>query len=122
MSHPYEPGKADQIRRKVRNQRLIAENFAPLPAAKPDRFEGIVKGLIDKMLAYNTQQEAVYAFQKLDPGAAPSIIRLVNDRRPLMLKHTQFRNTASEAFEGILHDRPKVAIEAFTPAEGWPRG
>jgi hypothetical protein len=111
---PYEPGKAEQVRREVLNQRLIADSFAKLPAAKPDEFEGAVKGLIAKMLAEKTQQEAVYALQRLDPRAAPSIIRLMDDRRPLVLKHTQFLNTAPGAFEGIVHYGPVVAVDALS--------
>jgi hypothetical protein len=46
---PFDPDKAEQLRKEVSNQRLIAENFARLPAAMPDNLQGTVKALIDEM-------------------------------------------------------------------------
>jgi hypothetical protein len=115
---PYETKKAENLKQEVYNQHLIVESFAKLPAARPDKFEGPVKDLINKMLVKETQQEAVYALQRLGPRAAPSIIRLMDDRRPLPLDHTSFLNTSGKGFEAIMHYGPKVALEALAVVLG----
>jgi hypothetical protein len=109
---PYDAKKAESLKQEVRNQRLIAENFAKLPAAKPDEFEGPVKELISKMLVKETQQEAVYALQKLDPRAAPSIIRLMDDDRTLPRKRTLFINPPG-FFETYRHYSPGVVVDVL---------
>lgn len=111
---PFEPAKAERLRSEALNQRLVVKNFARLPAARPDGFEGAVKGLIGKMLARETQLEATYALQRLDPRAAPSIIRLMDDRRPLAVKHMEILNTAPGAFEGITHYGPELVVDALS--------
>jgi hypothetical protein len=113
-----EPGKAEQLRKEALNQRAIAKDFARLPAARPDEFEGTVRRLINKMLAEGTQQQAVYELQRLDRRAAPSVIRQMDDRRTLPDKHTQFINTHPHGFEGILHYSPKVVVDALATVLG----
>jgi hypothetical protein len=110
----FEPDKAEQLRKEISNQRVIADNFARLPAATPDNLQGTVKALIDEMTDPATQQDAVWRLQRLGPRAAPSIIRLMDDRRPLPSKHTMFINTHPKAFEGITHYGPKVVVDALT--------
>ena len=46
---PFEPDKAEQLRKEVSNQRLIKEDFARLPAAMPDNLHGTVRAVIDEM-------------------------------------------------------------------------
>ena len=111
---PFEPDKAERLRREVSNQRLITENFAGLPAAMPDNLHGTVKALIDEMTDGATQQDAVWRLQRLGQRAAPSIIRLMDDRRPLPLKGTMFINNNPKAFEGISHYGPKVVVDALS--------
>ena len=110
---PFEPDRAELLRKEVTNQRLITENFARLPAAMPDNLHGTVKALIDEMTNEATQQDAVWRLQRLGPRAAPSIIRLMDDRRPLPLKRTMFINNHPKAFEGITHYGPKVVVDAL---------
>ena len=111
---PFEPDKAERLRREVSNQRLITENFAGLPVAMPDNLHGTVKALIDEMTDGATQQDAVWRLQRLGPRAAPSIIRLMDDRRPLPLKGTMFINNNPKAFEAISHYGPKVVVDALS--------
>ena len=110
---PFGPNRAELLRKEVSNQRLIQENFARLPAAKPDDLQATVRALIDKMTDESTQQDAVWRLQRLGPRAVPSIIRLMDDRRPLPLKGTMFINNSPNAFEGISHYGPKVVVDAL---------
>jgi hypothetical protein len=110
---PFELAKAEQLRKEVSNQRLINEDFARLPAAMPDDLQGTVSALIGEMTYGATQQDAVWRLQRLGPRAAPSIIRLMDDRRPLPLQRTMFINNHPQAFEGISHYSPKVVVDAL---------
>ena len=110
---PFEPDKAEQLSKEASNQRIIEENFARLPAGMPDDLQGTVSTLIDEMTDEDTQQDAVRRLQRLGPRAAPSIIRLMDDRRPLPLNRTMFINNHPKAFEGISHYRPQVVVDAL---------
>ena len=110
---PFEQDKLEQLRKEIANQRFINKNFAQLPVATPDNLQGTVKDLIDEMTDEATQQDAVRQLQRLGPRAAPSIIRLMDDRRPLPVGHTMFINTNPRAFEGITHYGPKVVVDAL---------
>jgi hypothetical protein len=109
----FEPGKVEQLRKEVSNQWLIKKNFAQLPAAMPDNLQGTVRALIDEMTDEATQQDAVWRLQRLGPRAAPSIIRLMDDRRTLPLTRTMFINNHPKAFEAISHYGPKVVVDAL---------
>ena len=111
---PFEPEKAEQLRKEVSNQRLIQENFAKLPAAMPDNLNEKVSALIEEMTDPATQQDAVWRLQRLGPRAVPSIIRLMDDHRPLPLNRTMFINTNPKAFEGISHYGPKAVVDALS--------
>jgi hypothetical protein len=111
---PFEPDKAEQLRKEVSNQRLIQEDFARLPAATPDNLHGTVRALINEMTNGATQQDAVWQLQRLGPRAAPSIIRLMDDRRPLPLQGTRFINNHPRAFERFAHYHPKAVVDALS--------
>lgn len=98
---PFEPERAERLRKEVSNQRIIEENFARLPAGKPDDLQGTVSGLLDEMTDEATQQDAVWRLQRLGPRAAPSIIRLMDDRRPLPL---EWHNVPQQPSQGIRAD------------------
>ena len=110
---PFDADKAAQLGKEVANQRLIHDNFARLPVATPDHLQGTVRDLIDEMTNNATQQDAVWRLQRLGRGAAPSIIRLMDDRRPLPSNRTMFINNNPKAFEGISHYGPKVVVDAL---------
>lgn len=114
----FEPEKAKRLKKEVLNQRAIAKNFAALPASQPDEFDGAVRGLIDKMLAEQTQQQSVDELQELDKRAARSVIRQMDDRRRLPRRQASFIVTAPNAFEGIAHYSPEMVVDVLKTIAG----
>jgi hypothetical protein len=59
------------------------------------------------------QQELFDALVALGPEAAPAIVTLMDDARPLAHPAISLVNTAPDRFEGLRHYTPKVLTDAL---------
>lgn len=110
---PYNPATTLRIQNEVRNQESVAANFSDLPAARPDAFAPKVKALIEAMTHENSEEQAFAGLEALGVQAVPSIIRLLDDRRRLLIPAIRLQNKARNAFEGARQYRPDVVVDAL---------
>jgi hypothetical protein len=104
---------AASIHREVVNQERIGRHFTNSPAAKPDSLHARVKALITAMLDARTETRAFEQLEAVGTAAVPSIIRLMDDRRPLPVQQISLINKSPQAFEAIRHYGPKVVEDAL---------
>ena len=76
------PRLVASLKEELEHQARIAAFFPRSPAAKPDRYHSRVKAIIEKLHA-SPQQKAVDELDRMGAKAVPSLIRLMDDRRPL---------------------------------------
>lgn len=109
----YSQTAAIAVRQEVQNQRSIVANFPNLKSGKSDKLHSRVQSIIKAMLHEQTQEEAINTLVSLGPVAVPSIIRLLDDRRPLPNRRIRLRNYAPNAFEESRQYRPEVVVDAL---------
>jgi hypothetical protein len=111
------------LREELKNQERIAAVFPRSAAAKPDRYHAQVKRWIGGLFKEATAQPAIDELSKLGVKAVPSLIRLMDDRRPLAKRMLGFPNpprplgappTGSAAdFESHFHFSADLAVDAI---------
>ncbi len=89
---------ADIVQKKAA-ARLLADMGPNVP------IDGKVARLIDRLALRDRDQvqAAVTALEMLGPPAVPSMIRRIDDRRPMPVGVIEFENRAPDAFEGVRH-------------------
>lgn len=80
------------------NVQQIVDQIANLPPGRASRDEQ--QALFDRLIA-------------IGPEAAPTIVALMDDRRPLPMPAISLENHAPDAFEGIRHYTPKQLVDAL---------
>lgn len=103
-----------EISREVENQQRIIKSFPISRSSKPDNLHKKVASLIEQMVDPATESQAFEDLEKMGTSAVPSIIRLMDDRRPLPIKSITLHNNFPNAFEAARHYRPEVVADALS--------
>lgn len=108
-----DPAVVKAVRSEVQNQRRVLTGYPTSKAAQPDSQHQKVKALIEQMLDRRTQEAAFQKLERMGQAAVPSMIRLMDDRRPLPIQQISLENKSPHAFEGIRHYGPKTVVDAI---------
>jgi hypothetical protein len=108
-----EPDVLKAVREEVQNQQRIIATYPRSKAAQPDAQHQKVRALVQQMLDKRTEEAAFEKLEQMGPVAIPSMIRLMNDRRPVPIQSISLVNKSPDAFEGIRHYGPKVVVDAM---------
>jgi hypothetical protein len=107
LSAPQDPA-ADLVQKKAA-QRLLADMGPNMP------IDAKVARLIDRLALRDRQQvqAAVTALEMLGQPAVPSMIRRIDDRRPMPVGVIGFENRSPDAFEGVRHIGVARVVDAL---------
>jgi hypothetical protein len=109
-----EPKLVAAVEDEISRQANIIGAFDQISfAQKDDTIYPKVKDLVDKLVNPTTQDDALRQLEALGTPAIPSIICLMNDRRPLGHRDIEFRNDFPGAFEGSRHYRGANILDAL---------
>lgn len=104
----------NNITSEVENQNRIVESFNGSRSANPDEMHEKVLSLVEEMLDKKTEIWAFDSLEILGKKAVPSIIRLMDDRRPLPIKSIKFTNKSASSLEGVRHYSPELICDALS--------
>ena len=107
----YSTTSADDIRQEVEAQRAILDRG--VTGSERDPLYQTVKALVNGMTNAETEAISFKQLEALGDGAIPSIIALMDDRRPLPVRHIALVNTSPNAFEGLRHYSPELVVDAL---------
>jgi hypothetical protein len=79
----------------------------------PPEDNGAVRRLIDDLTNEKRQAIALQQLESMGMGSAPSIVKLMDDRRPLGQRYVEFRNKATNAFEAHRIYKPELVVDAL---------
>lgn len=101
-----------KVREEIQNQRRVIAAWRRSKDARPDASQKRVQALIHQMLDKGTEETAFQRLEHMGQAALPSMIRLMDDRRPLPIPAIDLENKNPAAFEGIRHYGPAEVVDA----------
>jgi hypothetical protein len=110
---PTTPFVDQQVRQEIANERDILTEFPNSREGAPDDCQDHVASLIKQILVKRSEIDAFAELEELGTPAVPSIIRLMDDRRPLPMKSIELSNHASDSFESTRLYGPKEIVDAL---------
>jgi hypothetical protein len=120
--HPADPNAEKAVRDEVANQQRIVAAYPRSKEAVPDSHHQQVLALIRKMLDERTQEAAFEKLERMGKVAVPSMIRLMDDRHHLAVRHIAFKNKFPGAFEAYAHYAPELVVDAVASLLGYITG
>jgi len=85
----------------------VAEEAAEQVKQKESRVQKLILQLTNK----KHQQRAVKELESIGILAAPTIIKFMDDRRPVGMRNVEFLNKAENSFEGIRVYKPELVVD-----------
>lgn len=104
------PTEETGIRAEIARQARVLRNWRPHPEWP---HEAEVKRLIEKTRRHDTATRAFKDLEKLGPAAAPAMVDLMDDRRPLGVTEISLENKYPGAFERNRIYGPKLVVDAL---------
>jgi hypothetical protein len=119
---PADPTVEKAVRDEVANQQRILAAYPRSKEALPDSHHQQVQALIRKMLNEQTQEAAFEKLERIGDAVVPSMIRLMDDRRHLAVRHIAFKNRSPGAFEAYAQYAPELVVDAVASLLGYITG
>lgn len=105
---------AREVAAEILDQRARLARFDAEFVAKRQPLYAEVRALIDQLTVERTELDALEKLEALGDKAVPAIICMLDDRRPLAVRHFTFRNRGKEAFEATRHTAGDQVIDALS--------
>jgi hypothetical protein len=108
-----DPAIIRRVQEEYENQWRVIAAWGRSKDAQPDAQQKKVQALIQQMLDKRTEQTAFKRMERMGQAAVPSMIRLMDDRRPLPIPYIDLENKFPGAFEGIRHYAAGEVVDAL---------
>jgi len=105
----YSEDLVNKINRELKFQREVVKKFLESSEKFPN--EEKIKTLIGNILNPDKAKGAYRKIKTLDKNSIPALIKYMNDRRELPIKHIQLPNKSKNAFEAYRHYSPQQVID-----------
>jgi len=101
------------VKNEINRQKVIAADFPRSELGKTDPLDELVKSLIDHKRGTNTppcSPPSLIDLEDVQPNATPSIIRIMDDRRPLVSKFIRLPIKEPHCANAALH-YPELVVD-----------
>lgn len=99
----------EQIKSELELQKRLLNDFLENPKKFPN--EDIIQQFIDNVLDPKKAEHPYKKIESLNLDSVPALIKHMDDRRELPVKHIQLANKSKNAFEAYRHYSPQQVID-----------
>jgi hypothetical protein len=109
---PFDSKTFNEIKKEVDNQYEVLRNFEKRFSPEKDKLFPKVKRLVESTLDPEKEHVSFKELERLAMKGVPSIIILLDDRRPLPNKYISLKN-ALDQWESVRHYSPELVVDAL---------